>query len=100
MLEPGGLFVVQTDNAPYWKYLKDVVPAFFAFQEQPAPWPDTPRGRTRREIIALSRGYPIYRGWGIPTKGEESRAAIAALPLPTFDAGPRRKDLDQLEREL
>lgn len=92
-LEPGGKFFVQTDNAPYWRYLQQVLPAFFDFQEQMSPWPDTLRGRTRREILALKRGYPIYRGWG--TANAEVQAE--GLPEPTFDAGPRRRDLDALE---
>ena len=72
------------------------------FQEQAQPWPDSPRGRTRREILASSRGYPIYRGWGVVKKDRtqnEALALAATLPMPTFNAGPRRKDLDQLERE-
>lgn len=98
VLEPGGLLVVQTDNRPYWKYLTAVLPAFFDWHDQAGPWPDAPRGRTRREILALSRGYPIYRGWG--TKREVfDEALIATLPLPTFDAGKRHRDLDRLERE-
>jgi tRNA (guanine-N7-)-methyltransferase len=97
-LEPGGLFFVQTDNAPYWNYLKVIVPTFFDFQVQPGPWPEAPKGRTRREILALSRGYPIYRGWGT-RMDEVDVMSLASLPLPTFDAGPRRKDLDQMERE-
>ena len=28
-LEPGGEFVVQTDNPCYWKYIRNVVPVFF-----------------------------------------------------------------------
>ena len=99
VLEPGGLFVVQTDNAPYWNYLQAVLPTLFDFQEQPAPWPDTPRGRTRREIIGLKRGYPIYRGWGVAKPDYPRRELAGQLPLPTFDAGPRCRDLDQMERE-
>jgi tRNA (guanine-N7-)-methyltransferase len=101
ILEPGGTLFVQTDNAPYWDYLKGIVPEFFDFQEQAGPWPDMPKGRTRREILALRRRYPIYRGWGIKKEmpGEEASARANDLPLPIFDAGPRRKDLDQLEGE-
>ena len=101
-LEPDGLFYVQTDNAPYWNYLKTIVPAFFAFEERHEPWPNAVKGRTRREIIALSRGYPIYRGSGIVKKEltrEHMTAFAKELPLPTFAAGPRHKDLDQMERE-
>ena len=55
VLEPGGLFFVQTDNLPYWKYFRSIVTPLFDFHEQSTPWPDSPRGRTRREILALSR---------------------------------------------
>ncbi len=96
-LEPGATFYVQTDNAPYWHYLRGVLPAFFEFHLQDGHWPDAPRGRTRREIIAMKRGYPIYRGIGIKTN--LAVEDLSALPQPTFDAGPRRKDLDALERE-
>jgi tRNA (guanine-N7-)-methyltransferase len=96
-LEPGGRFFLQTDNAPYWNYLKGIVPMFFDFRVQPGPWPDAPQGRTRREILAMSRGYPVYRGWGV--RKEKIEIDVATLPLPTFHAGPRRKDLDQMERE-
>ncbi|MSQ95450.1 MAG: methyltransferase domain-containing protein [Gemmataceae bacterium] len=102
VLEPGGRLFLQTDNAPYWKYLQGVVPTFFDFHEQPGPWPDTPRGRTRREILALRRGYPIYRGWGVAKKelsSDEAAALAKNLPAPTFNAGPRCQDLDRLESE-
>ena len=31
-LNPGGAFVVQTDNPDYWSYMTNVLPAFFSFQ--------------------------------------------------------------------
>lgn len=96
-LEHGGQFFVQTDNAPYWEYLKRLLPSFFDFHEQLGPWPDTPRGRTRRDILAMRRRYPVYRGWGVARS--DAPTQIADLPHPTFDAGPRHRDLDVLERE-
>src|SRR5947208_4575320 len=63
-LVPGGLFVVQTDNPGYWRYIRAVVPVFFDFEERQTAWPDAPKGRTRREIIALRRGLPVFRGSG------------------------------------
>lgn len=98
VLEPGGLFYVETDNKPYWTYLQVVLPTFFDFHVQEGPWPDAPKGRTRREILALKRRYPVYRGWGV-VKGPISPEVLSTLPMPDFDAGPRRKDLDALERE-
>jgi tRNA (guanine-N7-)-methyltransferase len=101
VLEPGGRLFLQTDNAPYWDYLRRVVPAFFDFRERPTPWPETPRGRTRREIVARRRGLPIFRGEGSVRQMTiaEARALARTLPPPTFDAGPRRRDLDEDERE-
>jgi len=101
-LIPGGLFVVQSDNPGYWKYIRDVVPVFFDFQEQPGRWPDAPKGRTRREIVALRKGLPVFRGWGLARNGlgeEEALALARSLPPPAFDADRRLRQLDALERE-
>src|SRR6476620_5402686 len=51
-LQPGGEFVIQTDNPDYWAYFEQVIPVFFEFEEQVGPWPDAPSGRSRREILA------------------------------------------------
>src|SRR5262249_54928161 len=59
-LTPGGSFFLQTDNPGYWAYVRRVVPVFFDFAEREKPWPDAPKGRTRREIIALRRGLPVF----------------------------------------
>ena len=99
-LEAGGLFFVQTDNPGYWRYIREGVPVFFEFHEQPGTWPDAPKGRTRREIIALRRGLPVFRGWGAARAGLSETEALRladALPPPVFDADRRYRDLDQLE---
>jgi tRNA (guanine-N7-)-methyltransferase len=100
-LGPGGLFFLQTDNPGYWRYMREVVPFFFSFQEQARPWPDAPKGRTRREIIALRRRLPVFRGWGVARPGLGAAEALRlaqALPPPTFDADRRLRELDELER--
>ena len=100
-LEPGGRFFLQTDNPGYWRYMREVVPVFFQFQEQERPWPDAPKGRTRREIIALRRGLPVFRGWGEPRQGLSAAAAVRlaeSLPAPVFDAERSMRELDALER--
>src|SRR5581483_1188976 len=99
-LIPGGSFFLQTDNPGYWKYMKDVVPVFFEFQERPATWPDAPKGRTRREIIALRRGLPVFRGSGTARAGLSEAEAVrlaASLPPPVFDADRRLRELDAEE---
>lgn len=98
-LVPGGRFFLQTDNPGYWRYMKEVVPVFFDFHEQPGPWPDAPKGRTRREIIALKRGLPVIRGWGQAKEGLSEVEALKlaeALPPPVFDADRRLRELDDL----
>jgi tRNA (guanine-N7-)-methyltransferase len=72
----------------------------FDFQEHPARWPDAPKGRTRREIVALRKKLPVFRGYGTAKGGvsEEDALRLAeGLPPPTFDADRRLRDLDRLE---
>jgi tRNA (guanine-N7-)-methyltransferase len=98
-LVPGGLFVVQTDNPGYWRYIKEVAPFFFDFHERIGRWPDAPKGRTRREIVALKKGLPVFRGHGtarIDLDDDEALRWAEALPPPTFDADRRLRDLDRL----
>ncbi len=84
-LEPAGQFVLQTDNAAYWKYMRRILPHFFEFHDHPASWPDAPHGRTRREIIARGQGLKIFRGLGTPRPevDQARRNELAqSLPLP------------------
>jgi tRNA (guanine-N7-)-methyltransferase len=101
-LRPGGQFFLQTDNPGYWRYMKQVVPVFFDFVGRDRTWIDAPKGRTRREIIALRRGLPVFRGSGTPKADlgeEEALRLAAALPPPVFDADRRLRELDEMERE-
>jgi tRNA (guanine-N7-)-methyltransferase len=98
-LAPGGLFVVQTDNPGYWRYIREVVPVFFDFHERIGRWADSPKGRTRREIVALRKGLPVFRGHGTAKTGltEDDAVRLAdALPAPVFDADRRLRELDRL----
>ncbi len=99
-LVPSGLFFIQTDNPGYWRYIRDIVPFFFEFHERIGRWPDSPKGRTRREIIALRRGLPIFRGQGMARQGLSETAALRLaeeLPPPVFDADRRLRELDERE---
>jgi tRNA (guanine-N7-)-methyltransferase len=100
-LAPGGQFFIQTDNPGYWRYVQKVVPFFFDFYERIGRWPDAPKGRTRREIIALRRGLPVFRGWGTAKQGLSETDALRlaeALPPPVFDADRPLRELDDIER--
>jgi tRNA (guanine-N7-)-methyltransferase len=98
-LAPGGLLVVQTDNPGYWRYIKEVVPFFFDFHERIGRWPDAPKGRTRREIVAIRKKLQVFRGHGAAKRDLDDDEALRwaeSLPPPTFDADRRLRDLDRL----
>ena len=100
-LVPGGLFVIQTDNPGYWRYITSVVPVFFDFVEQKGPWPDAPKGRTRREIIARRQRLKIFRGTGTAKVGLSEAEAVKladTLPPPVFDADRRLRRVDDIEQ--
>jgi tRNA (guanine-N7-)-methyltransferase len=100
-LAPGGLFFVQTDHPGYWRYIREVASHFFSLYERIGTWPDAPKGRTRREIIALRRGLQVFRGSG-PVRAEvtleQAAALVGQLPAPTFEADHRLQALDVIER--
>jgi tRNA (guanine-N7-)-methyltransferase len=99
-LRPGALFVIQTDNPDYWDYMRRVLPVFFDFREHEGPWPDAPEGRSRREILARSRGLRIFRGEGRrrdDVSRDEALALAGTLPAPTFRSRGPWCDLDAIE---
>jgi tRNA (guanine-N7-)-methyltransferase len=72
---------------------------YFDFHERIGRWPDAPKGRTRREIVALKKKLPIFRGHGTAKIGlseEEAVKLAESLPPPTFDADRRLRELDRL----
>lgn len=88
-LVPGGLFVLQTDHPAYWGYAREVVPAWFDWRQQSGRWPDAPKGRTRREIVALRSGLPVFRAIchaRTDLTPEQALSQVSQLPPPTFDA--------------
>lgn len=101
-LVAGGSFFLQTDHAGYWSYLREVVPVFFEFEERFAPWPDAPKGRTRREIIAMRRGMQVFRGSGKARslRVEDALERARMLPFPNYAADRRLRELDEIERKL
>lgn len=99
LISSGRLFL-QTDHPGYWAYMQRVVPCFFELRELRGPWPDAPRGRTRREIIARRHGLPIFRGEAVrrdDVSMSEALRLAQSLPPPTFDADRRLRKLDDIE---
>jgi tRNA (guanine-N7-)-methyltransferase len=88
-LAASGLFVIQTDNESYWRYLRRVLPLMFQFEELAGRWPDAPQGRTRREIYARKRGLTVYRGQCRPLPdltAEQIALLVRNAPPPDFRA--------------
>lgn len=103
VLAIGGRFFIQTDNPDYWSYIARVVPEFFDWHERHEPWPDAPEGRTRREILARSRGFPIFRGEARRRDDltvSDALALAARLPLPRFRSRGPETELDRLESRM
>ena len=103
ILAPGGRLFLQTDNPEYFAYMSQILPHLFEWQESAEPWPDAPEGRTRREILARSRGFAIFRGEATRRDNLSSAAAqaiAARLPLPRFRSRGPWNELDRLESRL
>lgn len=101
-LVPGGQFFIQTDHADYWRYMRDLLPCFFDFAERIGRWPDAPKGRTRREILALKRGLPLFRGSGKARQEIDTETLVRlseSLPLPVFPTDRRLLQLDLEESQ-
>ena len=81
-MKPHGLLVLQTDNKPYWDYLRKAVPKWFDVHLHPKPWEDAPHGRTRREIQARKKGLAIFR---MEARRREAPRDVD-VPRPEFQA--------------
>ena len=86
VLRKGGLLVLQTDNKSYWGYLLEAVRRHFEPQVLPGPWPDAPKGRTRREILARQKGLVV---WRMAARRLDVPRDVA-VPRPDFDANRPR----------
>jgi tRNA (guanine-N7-)-methyltransferase len=103
VLVAGGRFVVQTDNPDYWSYMTRILPEFFDWKERPDPWADAPEGRSRREILARSRGLRIFRGEARrrdELTAVEVEAIAGRLPPPRFRSRGPWTELDRLESRM
>lgn len=89
VLEPRGLFVLQTDSRAYWEYAQPIVKSFFEWTVQEGPWPEDPHGRSRREKFAEDRKLTVYRGFGTRREDmsiDELTALATTLPQPEFQS--------------
>jgi len=84
VLRRDGLFVLQTDHPPYWRYLLQAASKYFEPEVDSGPWPDAPEGRTRREIISRRKGMPIRR------MAARRRPTPLPMEIPRIDFDTRR----------
>ncbi len=81
VLRPAGLLILQTDNKRYGKYLQEAARKHFELELLKGPWPDAPRGRTRREMIAMGKKLAILRAVG----RRRPKPLAVESPAPYFD---------------
>jgi tRNA (guanine-N7-)-methyltransferase len=94
-LAAAGKLYFQSDNRPYWQYIRQVVSTLFEWHDQEGGWPEDPHGRSRRELQAVQQGLPIFRGYA-SKRAECSQPQLdqllASLPRPNFSSKkPRRQ---------
>jgi len=86
-LQPDGQVCLQSDNREYWDYICGIMGRVFRWEEVSGPWPEDQHGRSRREVLSIEQGLPIFRGVGIKRSeltSEELALLIADLPQPRF----------------
>ncbi len=86
-LQPDGRVFIQTDRKAYWDYIQATMKEVFVWSPIDGDWPDGPRYRSRREILARKQGLRIFRGIAHrrgDRTAEELDRCIAELPQPRF----------------
>lgn len=86
LTEDGEVFL-QSDRQPYWDYIQQTMSALFDWRDVDHPWAEDPYGRSRREMLSIDKGLPIFRGVAKkrPTLSSEELHTIASsLPQPNF----------------
>jgi tRNA (guanine-N7-)-methyltransferase len=86
-LKPGGQVFLQSDQRNYWDYIAGIMSKLFNWQEVAGRWPEDEHGRSRREVLSIEQGLPIFRGTATKRSDwtdEAFQTEIASLPQPNF----------------
>ncbi len=86
-LTDDGEIFLQSDRRPYWDYIRNSMSNMFDWIDVQDPWPEDPYGRSRREMLSIDKGLPIFRGIARkrPSLSDDELQHIAAsLPQPDF----------------
>jgi len=99
-LKPDGQVFLQSDQRDYWDYICGIMGRVFEWEEVKGRWPEDEHGRSRREVLSIEQGLPIFRGTGkkrADLSDEGLTTLLADLPQPKFrvegtgDAGGHRR---------
>jgi tRNA (guanine-N7-)-methyltransferase len=82
-----GQVFLQSDRREYWDYISLIMSRMFEWREIEGRWPDDEFGRSRREVLSIEQGMPIYRGVGTmrtDLSADEIQLIASELPQPKF----------------
>ena len=86
-LKANGQVYLQSDQRDYWDYICANMGQVFQWQEVSGAWTDDEHGRSRREVLSIAQGLPIFRGIGTKrsdVSDDEIQSRIVDLPQPSF----------------
>jgi tRNA (guanine-N7-)-methyltransferase len=86
-LTDDGQVFLQSDRLAYWDYIRNTMSTMFDWIDVTTPWPEDPNGRSRREMLSIDRGLPIFRGIAKKRTSisyEELMRIASTLPQPEF----------------
>ena len=91
-LTMNGQVFLQSDRREYWDYISLIMGRLFTWHEVVDRWPDDEFGRSRREVLSVEQGLPIFRGVGTNRADLTVDAILSIandLPLPKFQVDRR-----------
>jgi tRNA (guanine-N7-)-methyltransferase len=86
-LTDDGEVFLQSDRRAYWDYIRNTMSAMFEWIDVENPWPEDPHGRSRREMLSIDKGLPIFRGIAqkrASLTDDELQQIVSSLPQPEF----------------
>jgi tRNA (guanine-N7-)-methyltransferase len=86
-LSDDGEVFLQSDRRAYWDYIRNTMSTMFDWIDVENPWPEDPNGRSRREMLSIDKGLPIFRGIAkkrASLSDDQLQLIVSSLPQPEF----------------